>query len=64
MYVLNVGLKNGQCLHFGPFPNKDRAELYAQSIRDDYEHYSRHHVACLIMPYNVVDKVTWKERVA
>jgi len=64
MYILNVGLKNGSCLHFGPFPTQDRAELYAQSIKNDYEHYVRHHIKSLIIPYNVVDKVTWKERVS
>lgn len=60
MYVLTVAFRDGRCVYFGPFPTEERAEEYALACQCTVG-YARHTVSTLTVPFNVVQRVIWKE---
>lgn len=59
MYIIVAGWRNGSVTYFGPFPNRNRAEKYAESLPES-ENYVRHHVAQLVGAHNVIREIHWK----
>jgi hypothetical protein len=59
MHILIVSFKNGAVEYFGPFPTLFRANEFADAVKLSTG-YARHHVASLIVPFNIVQNVVWK----